>query len=91
MGAPARRLPLAAGAAIAGQGAFRGFTVRETAGAAAVVVIHDGASATGAVLGAITLPAAGSQTVMDDEGVWYTTGVFVEVVSGTVSGSVFVG
>lgn len=90
MGAPARRLPLAAGAAIAGRGSFRGFTVRETAAAAAVVVVHDGPSATGAVLAAITLPASGSLTVMDPEGVFFADGVFVEVVSGAVSGSVFV-
>lgn len=91
MGAPARRLPLVAGAAIAGRGTFRGFTVRETAAAAATVVVHDGASATGAILAAITLPASGSQTVLDPEGVWFTDGVFVEVVSGTVAGSIFVG
>lgn len=91
MGAPARRLPLTAGAATTARGEFRGYTVRETAGAAATVRIHDGASATGVLLATIALTANQSQTVLDGAGVYFDGGVFVEVVTGTVEGSVFVG
>lgn len=89
MRAPARRYPLSAGTAFTGQGSYRGFTVRETAAAAAVVKIHDGTSATGALLAAINLAANGSAHFDCD--VRFSTGVFVEVASGTVEGALFIG
>lgn len=91
MGAPARRYNLAAGAVVAAtvNGAYRGRTVRETAGSTAVVKVHQGGSATGALLDTISLAANGSSTVLDAEGVRFDGGVFIEIVSGTVEGSVF--
>jgi len=88
MRAPARRLPLSGGTAHTGGCTFAGYTVRETAGAAAVVTIHDGTSATGALLATIGLAADASD--QHDCAVYAATGVFIEVVSGTVEGSVFV-
>lgn len=92
MGAPARRLPLAAGAAITGRGAYRGFTIRETAAAAATVRLFDNASAaSGGLLATISLASGGSREIIDGDGVWFDNGVFVEIVAGTVEGSIFVG
>jgi hypothetical protein len=72
--------------------AYRGFTIRETAGAVAVVRIWDNASAaSGVVLEEISLAANESARELYLPGVWAANGVFVQVVSGTVVGSVRIG
>lgn len=87
----ARRFALAAGAVSVGvPGALRGLTLRETAAGAATVRVHDGTSASGALLASVGVPAGGSLTVMDGAGVVFTAGLFVEI-SGSVQGSLFVG
>ena len=90
--AAARPKPYAAGALAAGPGIYRGFTLRETAGAAAVVRLWDGASAVGTLLETVALPTAGSARFdYGDDGVFFAVGVFAETVSGTVEGSVLLG
>ena len=86
--APARRVPLAAGVAFNGNGAYRGFTVRETAAVVASFRIHEGLSATGTLLAAVSLPASGS--VQFDTNVAFNGGLFVEVVAGTIEGGIFI-
>jgi hypothetical protein len=72
---------------------YRGFTIRETSGsAAAVVVIYDHASAaSGTVLEQITLNPSESTREWYETGIWASNGVYVDVVSGAVAGSVRVG
>jgi hypothetical protein len=71
---------------------YVGFTIRETAGAVAVVRIWDNASAaSGTVLEQISLAANESRSECYARGVWAELGVYVEVVSGTVAGSVRIG
>ena len=69
-----------------GPGVYRGCSIREAAGAAAVVRIWDNTSAAGTLLAAISLPANGSFAEVTE--VFFAIGVVVEVVSGTVQGSV---
>jgi hypothetical protein len=88
MNAPARGLALAAGAAITGVGAFRGFTVRETAAAVASFRIWDNATAaSGRLLATVSLAANASEQFETD--LVYANGLFVEIVAGTVEGSIF--
>lgn len=90
MSAPARRYPLTAGAKHTGAATFSGLTVRETSGsAAAVVKVHDGVTASGDLLAVVALAAGESSTIVDVD-VYAVVGVFVEIVSGAVEGSVFV-
>ncbi|GII88271.1 hypothetical protein Ssi03_62610 [Sphaerisporangium siamense] len=71
---------------------YRGFTVRETAGATAVVRIFDHASAaSGTVLEEITLAANGSARELYGAGLLTTNGIYVQIVSGAVSGSIRIG
>jgi hypothetical protein len=72
---------------------YRGFTIRETTGGAtAVVRIYDNASAaSGTILDEISLVAGESAREFYPGGIWATNGVYVDVVSGTVTGSVRVG
>jgi F0F1-type ATP synthase alpha subunit len=67
---------------------YAGFSIRETAGATAVVVIYDNTSASGTVLEAISLAANESAREFYPGGIWANTGIFVDVVSGAVAGSV---
>jgi hypothetical protein len=69
-----------------GPGVYRGCSIREAAAAAAVVRIWDNTSATGTLLAAFSLPANGSFAEVCE--VFFAIGVFVEVGSGTVQGSV---
>lgn len=73
-----------------GIGVLRGFTVRETAGAAARIRIHDGTSTSGAVIGASSLAANEAETIWLDDGVRFGTGLYVDVVTGAVEGSLFI-
>lgn len=78
--------------AVSGLGTYRGISLRETAGAAAVVRVWDGTSAAGTLLDTIALAAnASAWTWYDDGGVWFTAGVYVEKVSGTIEGSIRIG
>lgn len=71
---------------------YRGFTIRETAGAAAVVRIFDNASAaSGTVLEEISLAANESARECYGAGIWAENGIYVDVVSGAVAGSVRIG
>jgi hypothetical protein len=78
-------------AVLASAGAYRGICLRETAGATAVVRVYDNASAaSGTVIAAFSLAANASADVVHD-GIWVVNGVYVDVVSGAVEGSVRVG
>jgi len=68
---------------------YAGFTVRETSGASpAVVDIYDGTSAAGTKLETIRLAASASLRKGYRGGIWAANGIFVDVVSGAVAGSV---
>jgi hypothetical protein len=68
---------------------YRGFSLRETAGTTAVVVLWDNASAaSGPVLEEISLAANESSREYYDPGIQAVKGVYVQIVSGTVAGSV---
>ena len=68
---------------------YAGFTIRETAGATAVVRIFDHASAaSGTVLEEISLAANESAREYYPGGLHAAKGVYVDVVSGAVAGSV---
>jgi hypothetical protein len=91
MHAAARAKTFAAGAAAAGIGIFAGYSLRETAGAAATVRIWDGTAAAGILLATVALTASGSEAFAPPGGVFFATGMFVEVVAGTVEGSIYIG
>lgn len=73
--------------------AFAGWTVRETTGSAgAVVRFWDNATAaSGTPLGTVALAAGASDTHELRHPVFVTAGVYVELVSGSVEGSVYIG
>lgn len=76
----------------AGPAVYRGFTIRETAGATAVVRIFDNASTNaGTVLEEISLAANESAREFYLGGIYADNGVYVDVVSGAVAGSVRIG
>lgn len=72
---------------------YRGITVRETTGAAgAVVRVYDNASAaSGTLLQTVALGNGGSFSVLHPAGVWAADGVYVDVVSGSVEGAIYLG
>jgi hypothetical protein len=77
---------------VTGPATYRGYSLRETASAAAVVRVWDGTSAAGTLLDTVALAADGSaQAWHDGGGIRAASGVFVEVVSGAVEGSVRIG
>jgi hypothetical protein len=77
---------------VTGGAMYRGFSIRETAGAAAVVRIYDGASASGTLLDTVSLVASESaRELYGSCGIWATAGIFVDVVSGSVEGSIRIG
>lgn len=72
--------------------AYYGFTIRETAGATALVRIFDNASAaSGTVLDEISLLANESARECYPRSIRAENGIYVQVVSGAVSGSVRIG
>lgn len=71
-----------------GRGTYGGYTIRETAGATAVVRIWDNTSASGTLLETFALAANGSAAQEYNWGVAAQTGIYVEIVSGTVEGSI---
>jgi hypothetical protein len=72
---------------------YRGFSIRETSGSAAALVrIYDHASAaSGTVLDEISLDAGESAREWYESGIAAVNGIYVDVVSGGVAGSVRVG
>lgn len=66
-----------------------GVTVRETAGSTAAVRVYDNASAaSGTILAVVALTANASQTIDFAVPVRAIAGLYVDIVSGTVEGSV---
>lgn len=90
MGASATAVALTGAdqAIYAGPCVYGGFTVRETAGATAVVDVYDGTSATGTLLETITLASNESSSDELVHGVRANAGIYVDVVSGTIVGSI---
>lgn len=77
---------------LGGAGVYRGFTIRETAGAAAVVRLYDNASAaSGTPLEKITLGPNESAREFYQVGIWAENGIYANVASGAVAGSVRIG
>jgi len=74
-------------------GIYRGMTVRETTGAAgAVLRVYDNASAaTGTLLQTIALGNGESFNALHYVGIWASDGIYVDVISGAVEGSVYIG
>lgn len=73
-------------------GKYHGFSLRETSGTArAVVEIFDGTSPAGELLDSISLAAGESTRESYAEGIGLNNGIYVDVVSGAVRGSVRVG
>jgi hypothetical protein len=87
-------LALAAGEMVGGPGHFRGITMHVTGAAAAKVRLWDNASAaSGTILGTWELTASGADSFVDlmyTPGRQFVRGLFLELVSGTVEGSVFI-
>lgn len=76
-------------AVLVAPGYYAGVTVRETAGAVAVVRIWDNASAaSGTILATVSLAANGSFSEFVPGGIRAVNGIYVEKVSGTIEGSV---
>lgn len=76
---------------VSGRGVLKGWSLRETTGAAvAAVNIWDGTNNAGLILAAITLPSGGSEPVwLGELGLSFTRGLFVEVVAGSVRGALW--
>jgi hypothetical protein len=74
--------------AAAGVAGYAGFTVRETAGAAAIVRIYDGTTTSGVLLDQVTLAANGEARAHYPGGIRCPGGIFVDIVSGAVAGSI---
>lgn len=72
-------------------GLYHGFSVEETAGATARIRVYDNTSAAGTRVETITLSPNESAREYYGTGIAVTNGVYVEIVSGTVAGSVRVG
>lgn len=72
-------------------GRYKGLTVRETAAAAASVVLYDNASAaSGTIIATVALAASESVNIdIEGDGILFANGVYVDV-TGTVQGSVYV-
>ena len=74
-----------------GFGRLSGWSIRETAGAVAAIRFHDGTDATGEIIGVVGFAAnASDQGPNMDEGIRFSTGVFMERVSGTFEGVVYI-
>ena len=98
MGASLRAVKLPAstgalGSVAAPGGTFGGFTVHATGAAAAIVRFWDNTSAAGTLLAVVELTSSGvgSWALIVIDPVFVTTGIWVEYVTGTVEGSVYVG
>lgn len=85
--AVAEPIPGASGLVATVPGRYLGFTIAETAGAAAKVRIRD-SGASGTILEVITLVANESADEFYEGGVPFATGLYYELVSGAVEGSI---
>lgn len=91
MGATPRAIALtgASQAVCTSQGIYAGFTIRETGGSTAVVRLWDNPSAaSGTVLEEISLASGESARECYPAGIRAALGVYVQVVSGAVAGSI---
>jgi hypothetical protein len=71
---------------------YRGFVVRETAGAAASARVYDGTDNTGTLIDVISLaPNESAREYYGEGGLWCATGIYVDILAGTIEGSVRVG
>lgn len=71
---------------------YCGFSIRETSGTAvATVRIWNGTSATGTILDDISLTAGQSARELYPEGIAAELGIFVQIVAGSVAGSIRTG
>lgn len=71
-----------------GSGFYRGLSVRETASAAASIVLYDNTAASGTIIETVALAAGESVRIwFDDEGIPFTNGVYADV-TGTIQGSI---
>lgn len=90
-------VPLVVGASqivrAAGPVVYLGYSIRETAGSAAVFRLWDnGSAASGTIVDMISLAANDAKAVMHPFGIWLVNGLFIERVSGTTyEGSVRLG
>lgn len=81
------------GPVVFGRGRFAGYALRETTGTApAVVRLRDGIDPGGSLIVPITIPAGGSldKYLTLDGVVKFANGLYVELVSGSVEGSVLI-
>jgi pyrimidine deaminase RibD-like protein len=91
----ARPLPAASDSVgaqlVTGAGALVGLSCRENAGtpAAAVLFLRDGTSSAGKELAVVTLSGGGSQTIQLPA-VQFTTGLYLDRVSGTTEAVIYV-
>lgn len=69
---------------------YKGFAIRETGGATAVVRIYDNTAASGTLIDTISLTSGESRSeFLHGEGIaLQTTGLYVDIVSGSVEGSI---
>jgi hypothetical protein len=75
-------------ALVTGAGRFKGLSIRETAAAAASVVLYDNTAASGTILATVALAAGESADLwLEGDGLLFTTGIYVDV-TGTLQGSV---
>lgn len=99
MAVPARTIALTGADQLVrtGGAVYRGIVVRETTGTTpAAVRVYDGTSAAGTLideiaLGVVATVGTSGQTWFDAGGIWCSVGIFVDVVTGTVEGSVRIG
>lgn len=69
---------------------FHGFAIRETGGGAGVVEIRDGGSSGAIIASAAFATNTSPNPLFTEAGIATAAGVYVKVVSGTISGAVFV-
>ncbi len=67
---------------------YRGFTVKETAGVVASFIIWDGIGAAGTILDTVTLIANESRSENYGSPGLSKTGLYVQILAGSVSGSI---
>lgn len=81
------------GAVVAHSANYCGFTIRETSGSAAAVVrLFDNASAaSGTILEEISLAQGESRSEYYGAGIRAVNGIYADVVSGAVAGSIRIG
>lgn len=79
--------------AYTGQGLFKGYSIRESAGAAGVatVILRDGTSTSGEIIAVIDLPADGYDWMWCEGGILLKHGLFVDRVAGSTEGAVYIG